>query len=219
MYRYTIPTTWSEMDDSDFMMPDLTRATRSRSEGQDIYDKIDIHKIRSHPSIPDQTVTILLSCDLHEAIQLGIYDHNWIIERVGDDQIAMAPYDPTVEVHLPPHIGVGTPEHEFPPPATPRRRDCPTQSMSHCMIKLMLHWKGMEANQEDGNSHVIETQLAQHTTACGSEAETERRWEILDYPATILPPWEHNCDGPSQVIRPTYSCPCPTDFGQPYRCS
>jgi hypothetical protein len=27
-----------------------------------------------------------------------------------------------------------------------------------------------------------------------------------------------NCDGTSQVIRPTYSCPCPTDFRQPCRC-
>jgi hypothetical protein len=26
------------------------------------------------------------------------------------------------------------------------------------------------------------------------------------------------CDGTSQVIRPTYSCPCPTDIRQPYRC-
>jgi hypothetical protein len=27
------------------------------------------------------------------------------------------------------------------------------------------------------------------------------------------------CDGTSQVIRPTYSCPCPTDIRQPCRCS
>ena len=27
-----------------------------------------------------------------------------------------------------------------------------------------------------------------------------------------------SCDGTSQVIRPTYSCPCPTDLRQPYRC-
>jgi hypothetical protein len=26
------------------------------------------------------------------------------------------------------------------------------------------------------------------------------------------------CDGTSQVTRPTYSCPCPADLGQPYRC-
>jgi hypothetical protein len=26
------------------------------------------------------------------------------------------------------------------------------------------------------------------------------------------------CDGTSQVIRPTYSCPCPTDLRQPCRC-
>jgi hypothetical protein len=26
------------------------------------------------------------------------------------------------------------------------------------------------------------------------------------------------CDGTSQVIRPTYSCPCPTDLRQPGRC-
>jgi centromeric protein E len=26
------------------------------------------------------------------------------------------------------------------------------------------------------------------------------------------------CDGTSQVIRPTYSCPCPTDIRQPCRC-
>jgi hypothetical protein len=28
-----------------------------------------------------------------------------------------------------------------------------------------------------------------------------------------------HCDGTSQVIRPTYSCPCPTDIRQPCRCS
>jgi hypothetical protein len=28
----------------------------------------------------------------------------------------------------------------------------------------------------------------------------------------------HACDGTSQVIRPTYSCPCPTDIRQPCRC-
>jgi hypothetical protein len=27
-----------------------------------------------------------------------------------------------------------------------------------------------------------------------------------------------SCDGTSQVIRPTYSCPCPTDLRQPCRC-
>jgi hypothetical protein len=27
------------------------------------------------------------------------------------------------------------------------------------------------------------------------------------------------CEGTSQVTRPTYSCPCPTDFGQPCRCT
>jgi hypothetical protein len=27
-----------------------------------------------------------------------------------------------------------------------------------------------------------------------------------------------SCDGTSQVIRPTHSCPCPTDFRQPCRC-
>jgi hypothetical protein len=29
----------------------------------------------------------------------------------------------------------------------------------------------------------------------------------------------NHCDGTSQVIRPTYSCPCLTDFRQPCRCS
>ncbi|WP_218672336.1 ribonuclease HI family protein, partial [Paenibacillus sp. 32352] len=32
------------------------------------------------------------------------------------------------------------------------------------------------------------------------------------------PKMEAYCDGTSQVIRPTYSCPCPTDLRQPYRC-
>jgi hypothetical protein len=27
------------------------------------------------------------------------------------------------------------------------------------------------------------------------------------------------CGGTSQVIRPTYSCPCPADLGQPCRCT
>jgi hypothetical protein len=30
--------------------------------------------------------------------------------------------------------------------------------------------------------------------------------------------WDLECDGTSQVIRPTYSCPCPTDLRQPCRC-
>jgi hypothetical protein len=29
----------------------------------------------------------------------------------------------------------------------------------------------------------------------------------------------HSCGRTSQVIRPTYSCPCPTDIRQPCRCS
>jgi ribonuclease HI len=28
-----------------------------------------------------------------------------------------------------------------------------------------------------------------------------------------------DCDRTSQVIRPTYSCPCPSDLGQPCRCT
>jgi hypothetical protein len=182
MYRYTILTPWYEMDGSDFMMPNLTRATRSRSEGQDLNVQIGIHRIRSHPLIPDQMVTILLSCDQHEAIQLGIYGHDWIIERVGDDQITTTPYDPTVEVHLPPHIGVGTPEHEFPPPAAPHRRDCPAQSMPHFMIKWMLQWKGMEANQTNANSHVIETQLEQI-----QPADPKQRWSAGEKSLIIQP--------------------------------
>jgi hypothetical protein len=30
--------------------------------------------------------------------------------------------------------------------------------------------------------------------------------------------FDYGCDGTSQVIRPTYSCPCPTDLRQPCRC-
>jgi IS30 family transposase len=30
---------------------------------------------------------------------------------------------------------------------------------------------------------------------------------------------EHMCDRTSQVIRPTYSCPCPSVFRQPCRCT
>jgi hypothetical protein len=30
---------------------------------------------------------------------------------------------------------------------------------------------------------------------------------------------DEECDGTSQVIRPTYSCPCPKDLGQPCRCT
>jgi hypothetical protein len=33
-----------------------------------------------------------------------------------------------------------------------------------------------------------------------------------------LPLRRGGCDGTSQVIRPTYSCPCPTDLRQPCRC-
>jgi hypothetical protein len=37
----------------------------------------------------------------------------------------------------------------------------------------------------------------------------------VPHPAELLAP---ACDGTSQVIRPTYSCPCPTDLRQPCRC-
>jgi hypothetical protein len=37
-------------------------------------------------------------------------------------------------------------------------------------------------------------------------------------PAKLSDTSHHVCDGTSQVIRPTYSCPCPTDMRQPYRC-
>jgi hypothetical protein len=32
-------------------------------------------------------------------------------------------------------------------------------------------------------------------------------------------PSDTSYDGTSQVIRPTYNCPCPTDLGQSYRCT
>jgi hypothetical protein len=38
---------------------------------------------------------------------------------------------------------------------------------------------------------------------------------------TVVIPWfgqDQRCDRTSQVIRPTYSCPCPTDLRQPCRC-
>jgi hypothetical protein len=37
--------------------------------------------------------------------------------------------------------------------------------------------------------------------------------------ARFVPSYYARCDGTSQVIRPTYSCPCPTDLGQPCRCT
>jgi hypothetical protein len=39
--------------------------------------------------------------------------------------------------------------------------------------------------------------------------------EILRQLAQRQPPPQHYCDGTSQVIRPTYSCPCPTDIRHP----
>jgi hypothetical protein len=40
-----------------------------------------------------------------------------------------------------------------------------------------------------------------------------------DPPPVPWPPSSICCDGTSQVIRPTYSCPCPTDLRQPCRCT
>jgi hypothetical protein len=64
-----------------------------------------------------------------------------------------------------------------------------------------------------------------------SESSKIRMKEVfLDKPLKILFEMSHNiwrdglrsdtsCDGTSQVIRPTYSCPCPTDLGQSCRCT
>jgi hypothetical protein len=64
-----------------------------------------------------------------------------------------------------------------------------------------------------------------------SESNKIRMKEVfLDKPLKILFEMSHNiwrdglrsdtsCDGTSQVIRPTYSCPCPTDLGQLRRCT
>jgi hypothetical protein len=64
-----------------------------------------------------------------------------------------------------------------------------------------------------------------------SESSKIRRKEVfLDKSLKILFEMYHNiwrdglrsdtsCDRTSQVIRPTYSCLCPTDLGQPRRCT
>jgi hypothetical protein len=56
-----------------------------------------------------------------------------------------------------------------------------------------------------------------------AELDRMRVYEYAD--VSMERAWEHcqniegqNCDGTSQVIRPTYSCPCPTDLRQPCRC-
>jgi hypothetical protein len=41
---------------------------------------------------------------------------------------------------------------------------------------------------------------------------------IAEAEATRIEDIDVLCDGTSQVIRPTYSCPCPTDLRQPCRC-
>jgi hypothetical protein len=40
-----------------------------------------------------------------------------------------------------------------------------------------------------------------------------------EYPALAEAKGESACDGTSQCIRPTYSCPIPKDLGQPCRCT
>jgi hypothetical protein len=52
--------------------------------------------------------------------------------------------------------------------------------------------------------------------------ELRKKINILDIKSERLDLSEkekdEKCDGTSQVIRPTYSCPCPTDLRQPCRC-
>jgi hypothetical protein len=63
-----------------------------------------------------------------------------------------------------------------------------------------------------------------------SEYLDKKGKDFIDKPLENLLKMPHNickeglrsdtsCDRTSQVIRPTYSCPCPTDIRQPCRCS
>jgi hypothetical protein len=52
------------------------------------------------------------------------------------------------------------------------------------------------------HSEILATALRGWQAPCG----THSLWWVLG---------RHQCDGTSQVIRPTYSCPCPTDIRHP----
>jgi hypothetical protein len=51
-------------------------------------------------------------------------------------------------------------------------------------------------------------------TGRGMDSLADLRWLWLERPLA-----RHSCDRTSQVIRHTYSCPCPSDLGQPCRCT
>jgi hypothetical protein len=66
------------------------------------------------------------------------------------------------------------------------------------------------------------------TRGCTLSTSTRPAWRprptrhVTDAPVTTCEKLHRHsrqyCDGTSQVIRPTYSCPCPTDLRQPCRC-
>jgi hypothetical protein len=64
----------------------------------------------------------------------------------------------------------------------------------------------------------LRKQLAEAKEKCDL---TEANREIIEYWKNHLEKTVeeiHSCDRTSQVIRPTYNCPRPTDLGQPCRC-
>jgi hypothetical protein len=76
--------------------------------------------------------------------------------------------------------------------------------------------------------HVAKYIVEVHSPTCGKftlylpSQETTRScaFSMIELPLKKIPVvCEYaDCDGTSQVIRPTYSCPCPMDLRQPDRC-
>jgi hypothetical protein len=88
------------------------------------------------------------------------------------------------------------------------KRETQEQSVSCLVVRIMeLHMYRSDPSTL-GIEHSIETNLLD---VIPNTLKTCRHAD--------LPVWVVCCDGTSQVIRSTYSCPCPTDLRQPCRCT
>jgi hypothetical protein len=90
---------------------------------------------------------------------------------------------------------------------------------------LFKKGSGSNAFVVDGwnNWNIGNKALLKHSGSKAHNAAQERYIGFINPKVAIdyhIDKWTNeDCDGTSQVIRPTYSCPCPTDIRQPCRCS
>jgi hypothetical protein len=96
-------------------------------------------------------------------------------------------------------------------------------TLSHQKRSVISKW--MPQTRRRWVYNIAEIYLFQYFNHASNHNAYLMCWNIqlLYYLSTLIQnsnrPRNYVCDRTSQVIRPTYSCPCPSDLGQPCRCT